>query len=191
MKFLNPDELKANLARASVYLCSYELLKSAVIGKPRWFFSPWYPRDGEDSPDYKAEVTALCPKDPFHASCLCLRKMNAIDDADVGWIERIRRHRNDIAHELPKYLIDPQFEVNMQLLDTIHFLVGKIERWWLREVEMLADPAVPDADIKSGITLAIELMHMIIHGQDAEWKQWFDAKRHATGNDPLGPTSKG
>jgi hypothetical protein len=38
-KFLNPDSLKANLVRASVYLASYELLKSAVVENPRGFIN--------------------------------------------------------------------------------------------------------------------------------------------------------
>lgn len=48
--------------------------------------------------------------------------------------------------------------VNMHLLDSIDFLLGKIDRWWIREVEMTANPdyagqntdAIPDSKGKRG-----------------------------------------
>jgi len=40
--------------------------------------------------------------------------------------------------------------VNMQLLDSIHSLIGRIERWWIREIEMDVDPDYDHTD-KSAI----------------------------------------
>jgi len=61
----------------------------------------------EDGPEYQEHVVSLCPKDRLHASCLWFRKMGAIDDGDINTIREIRKHRNDIAHELPKYIATP------------------------------------------------------------------------------------
>ncbi len=36
------------------------------------------------------------------------------DQADL--LEEVHKHRHDIAHELPKVLVDPDFEVNVGLL---------------------------------------------------------------------------
>ena len=173
-KFLDPDDLKANLVRASVYLSSYELLKWVIVERPRQFFSTVHLQK-----KYKAEVIALHSKDPFHASCLWFQKMQAIDGDDATMVEEIRRHRNDIAHELPKYLTDSRFVVNMQLLDSVHFLVGKIERWWIREIEMPVNPdfdpvdvgSIPDREIQSGIMIVMDVIHKVVHGQDQELRQ--------------------
>ncbi len=202
-KFLDPDDLKANLVRASVYLSSYELLKRAVVENPRGFFNMGHSPIGQDSPEYKADVIALYPKDRFHASCLWFRQMQAIDDDDVTVIEQIRTHRNDIAHELPKYLADSQFAVNMQLLDSIHFMVGKIERWWIREIEMgshsefdhVDRDAIPDNEIQGGNMIMMDLIHKIIHGQDQELRQLLEVfrkvweKDEVDSNNQMEPTS--
>jgi hypothetical protein len=194
-KLLDPEQLKANLIRASIYLSSYELLKSAVVRNPRGFFNMGHPVPGEDSPEYKAEVVALHPRDRFHASCLWFKKMDAIDDSDVTTIEEIRTHRNDIAHELPKYLGDSRFQVNMQLLDSIHFMLSKVERWWIREIEMGVDyqhdnvdiDAIPNKEIKSGTMVMMELIHKITHGQEDELKQWLEVFRQVWDSDQGGP----
>lgn len=181
-KLLDPDDLKANLVRVSVYLASYELLKATVVEKPRWFLSIGHSAVGKDSPEYRTKVLALHHKDRFHASCLWFRKMEAIDDDDLKVIEQIREHRNDIAHELPKYLAESRFAVNMQLLDSIHFMVGKIERWWIRKIEMGVNPdfddvdpdSIPDSEIRGGNSIIMDLIHKIIHGQDDELRRLLD-----------------
>ena len=201
-KFLDPNDLKANLVRASVYLSSYELLKSAVVENPRGFFNMGHSPVEEDSPEYQAEVIALHPKDRFHASCLWFKKMEAIDDDDMTMIGQIRTHRNDIAHELPKYLADSRFAINMQLLDMIHVMVGKIERWWIREIEMAVNPdfyqadveSIPDNEVQSGNMIMMDLINKIIHGQDQEltqllevfrkvWRQEQGSSNKTTGDD--------
>ena len=198
-KLLTPDALKANLVRASVYLASYELLKTVVVENPRRFFNMGHSPIGEDSPAYKAEVIAQYPKDRFKASCLWFQKAEAIDGEDVATLEQIRAHRNEIAHELPKYLADSQFGVNTQLLDSIYFMASKIERWWIREVEMQVNSefddadkdVIPDSKIQGGTTIMLDLIHKIIHGQDQELSQLLDVLRTVWKEDPEGPSKSG
>lgn len=178
-KLLDPDVLKANLVRASLYLASYELLKSAVVENPRGFINMRNTDPSADGPEYREDVLFLYPKDRLHASCLWFRKMGAIDDADITIIAEIRKHRNDIAHDLPKYIGDSRHEVNMQLLDSIHFMIGKIERWWIREIETDANSdydhvdrsAVPDDQIYSGRMIMMGLIHKVIHGQEDDLRR--------------------
>ena len=105
--------------------------------------------------------------------------MGALDDSDIAIIAEIRAHRNDIAHELPKYIGDSRHEVNMQLLVSIHFLTWKIERWWIREIEMDVNPdydhvdksAVPDHQIHNGRMIMMDLIHKVIHGQEDDLRR--------------------
>jgi len=173
-KLLDPDTLKTNLVRASVYLASYELLKAAIVQNPRGFINMVNSDPSSDGQEYRKNVVSLCPKDRLHASCLWFQKMGAIDDADIAMIKEIRSHRNDIAHELPKYIGDSKYAVNIQLLDSIHFMIGKIERWWIREIEMEVNAdydhvdksAVPDDQIHSGRMIMMDWIHKVICGQE-------------------------
>ncbi len=178
-KFLDPDSLKINLIRASIYLASYELLKSTIVEKPRGFLKIGSADLRVDESEYKKAVLSLCPRDQLYASCLWFRKMVAIDDSDIDTIKEIRAHRNDIAHELPKYICDFRHAVNMQLLDSIRFLIGKIDRWWIREIEMEVNPAydhvdkgtVPDSQIHSGSMMMMDLIHKVIYSQEDDLRQ--------------------
>jgi hypothetical protein len=170
-KFLNPDNLRGNLLRASVFLSAYELMKSTILDRPYGFFSVT-----GDSSRYKDEVLSLYPGDRMQASCLWFKKMGAISDGDVASVQQLRKHRNAIAHELPKFLVDPQRHVDMQLLDIIHFLLDKVDRWWIREIEMPANPnfdnedpsVVPDNEIYSRRMLAMDVILGIVYGKDEE-----------------------
>jgi hypothetical protein len=190
---MKPEELKTNLARASAFLAAYELLKSSIVNKPRGFFILHH--------TYKTEVVSLKRKDRFRASCLWFLKLGAISEQDLRVIEDIRHHRNEIAHELPKYLMDAEYEVNMQLLESIAYLLGKVDRRWIREIEIPTNPDfdgkepenIPDHEINSGSMLAIDLILKIIHGQEEEvaemyprflqvWEVWKSLKSRMRGS---------
>lgn len=189
-KFLDPDTLKMNLIRGSVFLSSYELLKSAIVDNPHGFFNMAQTPPVSDTAEYKSEVLALNPKDRFNASCLWFKKMDAIDDADIEIIQEIRAHRNNIAHELPNFLIDSHFAVNMQLLDSIQFMLAKIERWWIREVDMPVNPdydnvdisTIPDAEISSGRLVMMNLILSIIHGREEDLRHILAIVKRSRGN---------
>jgi hypothetical protein len=171
-KFLNPEVLRSNLIVAPIFLAAYEMLRASVIDRIRSFFSHEF-RNGEwiASEDYQKKCLAL-DKSPLRASLLWLKQMSAIDDADIARADRIREHRNQLAHDLPKFLGAPDSEVNVQLLVGIYELVTKIDRWWIRGVDMTTDPdfdgrEVADEDITSGNMLFIQMMPRIATGEDS------------------------
>jgi hypothetical protein len=105
-KLLNPDAVKSNLILSSLYLTAYELLKDAIIENIRGFF-PFEYKDGKAVLDeqYKDQVVRV-HKDLMNASCLWLQRNGVITEGEVEEIKNIRKHRNQIAHELPKLLGD-------------------------------------------------------------------------------------
>ena len=66
--------------------------------------------------DYETKVLCL-DKSPLRASLLWLKNMSVIDDPDIAEIDRIREHRNELAHDLPKFLAKAEAETNTQLCD--------------------------------------------------------------------------
>ena len=142
-EFLNPDAIKSNLVLSALYLVAYELLKDAIIDNIRAFFSFEY-RDGKAIPDkqYKDEVTRV-HKDTLYASCLWLQRNGAITENEVEEIQNIRKHRNQVAHELARLLFDANLNLNVGYFLRIRELLGKIEVWWVKNVEI---PVNPDFD---------------------------------------------
>lgn len=105
-KALNAKTMATNLRRASLYITAFELLKSVLIENPKGFVDLGFDPNAADAP---------------------FKQMGCLDQAELKQIRAIRDHRNEIAHELPKFLMDANHEVNQQLFDSIHFYICKIE----------------------------------------------------------------
>lgn len=109
------------------------------------------------------------------ASCLWLEQNGAISPQDATSLRSIRRHRNQIAHELPYLLGDIDREINLEYLQQIRQLLRKIEVWWIRNVDLLVNPdfdgvEVADEDIEPGPVLILDYIIRVAldnqgHGQ--------------------------
>ena len=162
-KFLHPELIKHNLLLCGLYLTAYELLRASVVDQVRSFFTKGVlPEDRRVDSTYARDVLALNPKDTMHASSLWLQRNGALDENDVADIQRVREHRNAIAHEIPKFIADADHNVELDLLQTIQRLIAKVDRWWIRNVHMTVDPQfdgveVEESDIQSGTMVAFDL----------------------------------
>ncbi|TAE53152.1 MAG: hypothetical protein EAZ87_24045 [Nostocales cyanobacterium] len=172
-KFLNPQSLRSNLIAASIFLAAYETLCTSAIDRIRNFFAYDFDENGLgiESEDYKKKVLSL-DKIRLRASLLWLKEMSAISDADIILVDEIRRHRNKLAHELPRFLTDADAEININFLVDIYELVTKIDRWWIREVDIPTNSDfdgqnIADSDIKSGSMIFIQMMLKIATGEDS------------------------
>ena len=52
----------------------------------------------------------------------------------------LRDHHNRIAHELPNVLLNTQIQVDQNRLILLFQLLCKIDRWWIMEFEIPANP---------------------------------------------------
>jgi hypothetical protein len=185
-KFLNPEKLKDSLVKASLFLSAYEILKESIIDKLRSFFTnEWHLHEktgelkGKVSKSYKEKVTSLCPKDEFHACCLWFRDQEAINESDLAAISKARKHRNEIAHELPKYISSIDHDVNKQILESLVEVVRKIDVWWISEIEIPTNPdfEADDMDkidfdnVVGGNTMFLSLILSIFEGDDSHLKE--------------------
>jgi len=186
--FLNPDKLKNNLIQSSIYLSSYEIFKSGTIDKLKDFFtSHWHMNEntgeleGVPSASYKEKVLDLYPKDEFHACCLWFKNILALDDDDMMDIAMVRKHRNEIAHELPKFITGQGVSVSSKNLNSLISIQDKLDKWWIREIEI---PTNPDFDAGSydnidwnnvfgSNTLLLSLLSTIFDGNDAYLKDLY------------------
>src|SRR5579859_3651101 len=129
---LAPESIARTLIHAGCFLSAYELIKSEVVGKVHEFFWRGF-EDGQhlyDEAQYQAHVLTRNPKSKYRASCAWLVEMGALTAEQVAILEEIHEHRQEIAHELPKLLIDPDFEVRTDLLTTAIECVRRLGVFW-------------------------------------------------------------
>lgn len=148
-KFFDPKRLRQNLLLGALYLATFEMLKTIIIGDLISFFAFGvfgnFDQDGKPvrSDRYKSELAKHGFKqhhDEYRAACLWLKHMEAVDDEEYAGLLEIRAHRNQIAHELPTVLLDAKLEVNIELLVEARNFIHKLDRWWFENVEMDINP---------------------------------------------------
>jgi len=185
-KFLNPERLKSSLLLASLYLTSYELLKSAVIDNIANFFSTDQ-INGEltTNQQYHDEITKVS-KDLLKSSCGWLVKMDVITQDEAEAIQAIRKHRNEIAHELPKLLIDSELNLNLDYFVHIRELLGKIELWWVRNFEIPVNSdfdgvEIADNDIFPGRVVMLDYVISVVIAEQSQEQSTAEHPLHLTG----------
>jgi len=158
-KFLNTDEIKSNLVRASLYLFSYELLKNSIVDKTKDCFMTGFDENGFIySKDYNEKVAnrkTEGKQNIFLSSLHWLEEIGAITKDDISEISAIREMRNTVAHQIDKILVDSDFNLDTDKEKKMFDYIEKIERWWIREVEIPTNPdfdgkEIPDEEILPG-----------------------------------------
>ena len=161
-KLLAPELTKSVLMAAAIYLITYELLKSSIIEEIKNFY---FVGVGYDNPamqrQYARDVLSL-DKSVFLASCKWLQKVEAITTEDIQTIVTLRELRNKVAHQLPDFLIEEDSNITVNELLKIQNILAKINRWWIREVELVANPDFEYADHEGVETLEVYSGPMIV-----------------------------
>jgi hypothetical protein len=182
-KLLNPATLKQNLILSSLFLSAYETLRAAIIDQLQGFFVNGFDSNGLTICEtYKSKVLSR-DKSPLKASILWFREMDAIDDADIAAVDQIREHRNEIAHDLPKYIANEGEELDLSLLAEIARLVAKIDQWWFREIEASTNPDLIDeangeidyGAVMSGRMIFLKILVDVATGDDDESSAYYNA----------------
>lgn len=162
-KATSPELIKLNLLMGGLFLATYELLVLVLVDNPKSFFGEFERVKGEwktvESQSYRDNVLKQ-EKDRYKASAKWFREMDAITEAEYQKILAIRHHRKQIAHELPKLLIDATLEVNIDLLINAKKLIHKMDEWWLRNIELSisADSGIDaeTAEVQSGRMILVD-----------------------------------
>jgi hypothetical protein len=161
---LAPESISLALIRAGCFLSAYELIRGEVVEKVHGFFFRGFDETGflYDEIAYSRDVLAREPRSKYRASCAWLVEMGALTPEQVQVIEDVHAHRQEIAHELPKLLLDPTFEVRADLLLSAVECVRCLGVFWGSiEVDILPSDERGEVDyegIKSGSFLLMEYL---------------------------------
>jgi len=128
---LRPERMRATLAFPGLYQMTHQLIKIAVIDEVREFY--WRGiEDGAmvyDEQAYAEKVLFRVPKNRFRASLLWLVDGHAITLAQADRLDDIFAC-HDLSHELIKYIVDLDFEPDVELFTDALATFAGIRRFW-------------------------------------------------------------
>lgn len=147
LHLIKPGTLKENLVRAAVYIIAYEFLENLLKDHLENYYAiieddalqtlnSW---DGKRKlklgEKYKKEVQARDKDDLVMASCRWFEERKVLTSEDVEFIEAARKHRGNLAHEMPNVLLRADEQVDIRGLKRICELAYRIDNWWLVNME--------------------------------------------------------
>lgn len=172
-RFLTPSILRSKMIIASVYIAAFEILKNSIVERLRDFFSMGW-EEGEDiiDPKYQSEVLSR-NRSPVYASLQWLEDREAIDETDIATFEKVKVVRNRLAHEISELLAKGLPPELPECLSGIISLLGKVEKWWIVNVDIPTNPDFDGVDIDEneiipGPIAGLKMMTDIALGTDEE-----------------------
>jgi hypothetical protein len=104
--------------------------------------------------------------------------MNAINDKDIEDFEKIKKCRNEIAHNFVNYLSTGTAVDPLPLFPSLISLQSKMEKWWILNVEIPTNPDFDGTDIDEdsiipGPIMTLRLLIDIALGAEEESKYYF------------------
>jgi hypothetical protein len=172
--FLTPDILKTNIILASIYITAFEILKDSIVSRVQEFYKFTFLKSEDqnikNNPKYQNDVIKK-DRSLVYASLMCLKELNAINDNDMVLFRSIRELRNFIAHEFPKILTDGLPTNFMERFNDIQGLLNKVEKWWIANFELPANPDfegknIDEKDIIPGRIVSLKILIDVAFGSE-------------------------
>ncbi|MGU3500924.1 hypothetical protein [Mycobacterium sp. C31M] len=134
---LQPDRMRATMAFSGLYQLTHEMIKQIVLDNVRDYFCMGAIGLGDvmsagEREQYHHDVLQLAPKNAFRASLLWLVQMDAITNERADRLDDVYAHRHDLAHELMKYIVDPDHEPDVELLAEAISILRDLHRFWIQ-----------------------------------------------------------
>tara|TARA_R110000850_G_scaffold29269_1_gene80888 strand:+ start:1281 stop:1880 length:600 start_codon:yes stop_codon:yes gene_type:complete len=186
-KFLDPEKLRGSLLAASLYIAAYETCRESILDKLKSFYFDYIDENGpHPGPAYQSEVLSKA-KSPVEATLKWFLEMKAIEEPDIAAFSKARKLRNQIAHDMPKYITEPDHQIDQAVFEGLLEVTRKIGVWWVVNVEIATDPdydetEVDEEEIQIGTIIMIQLMMDIAYGNEPEegfyYREFVKARAH-------------
>jgi hypothetical protein len=125
---LTEEELTRALTYVGLVLVAYEIIKSLIVQHIKAFYKDVTFGPGMPFRTYEEDVM-FRHKDEFEACLMYLRDfMQAIDADDMDAIQRLRKHRNELAHDLVYRLDDLQIGDHAALFREVDAAIFKLSK---------------------------------------------------------------
>lgn len=165
---MEPEAIRRSLVRVGLFIAGYEFLKGEIVDKARGFFVCGFDEEGQTTnPAYEMHVRALHKKE-FDACLLWLVSMDGLTEQQADRVRAVRAHRNDVAHALPTYIVNPGTDVDLALLREMRDLIARLGQFW-GSIELSINPdfddAEDDVEVLSGTLVMMD--HLIAAAEGA------------------------
>jgi hypothetical protein len=173
-KFLDKDLIHSNLILSSLFIFCFEVLNFAIIEDVQGYLEEVFGFEEaqmeitslemlqHEMEHRKERVAARCRKrlkdldsNRWKASCRLLNEIGVISERDLGDLEKIAKHRNEIAHELPQLLIDERLNVNLEHLVRMREILGNLDDWQM-SMEKAVSPELADKELRSSRLIVVD-----------------------------------
>ncbi len=143
---LSEEEITNALAYAGFILVAFELVKSMIVHPIKLFYRDMTFGEGMLFKSYEEDVLSR-HSNQFEACLLYLRDfMEALNSEDVFTIQALRKHRNDLAHNLPDKLVNISVEEYLPFLEKTDKVLFKLSNY-RTYMEIGSDPAFQNKGI--------------------------------------------
>ena len=156
---LDPVSVLSTLSFAGLVTIVYELIKQAVVENVKGFYSLG---SKLDHIGYGRDVLAL-DKNRFTASACWLVNNGAITADQLAVLEKLHAHRHEAAHELARYIVDVDHDLDIELFGQALAVLRDIHRFWTQiEIDVGSFELHGDVTTDDAVPLAlIVLQHFI------------------------------
>jgi len=166
---LLPENVASNLMRAATMLTAWELIHSDIVAAVKDFDLIGFDENGYTYDEgYQNKVLTRVTKDSgiFDASVAWLVENEALRESDVELLGALRAQRNDLAHQMAKYIVDPEHEVSLDLLTQAREVIARLGRFW-GQIEVDIHPNFEDREvdvdaIRSGASLLYDYVLSLV-----------------------------
>jgi len=126
---LTEEELTRALTYAGFVLVLFELVKGLIVKPIKAFYSDMTFGEGMPFKSYEEDILSR-HQNEFEACLLYLRDfMEALDSDDLLAIQGLRKHRNDLAHDLVNKLQHLEIESYAPLLEKANKALFKLSNY--------------------------------------------------------------
>lgn len=174
---LDETILKTNVNFAALFVMNYECLKDYIVSQVKEFCCNDILFENDEviyieSAAYKQKVRTL-DKNIENVSLKWFMETEVITQEDYDNYQKIRKRRNDITHEWLKNLNDGFTEEDVKLFGKLLELYGKIDKWWINEIEIptSADEIPQDYnrnEVCGGQAIILSIINDIVLGNGGE-----------------------
>lgn len=161
---ITPATIRSTMAFAALYQMTGEMTRHAVVDEVRQFFACGF-ADGQwviDEAAYREQVLSR-DRSVFRASLSWLVWMGAINDAQALRLAAIQSHRNELTHELVRFIIDPDTEPDVDLFTDAVEILKAIRRFWTQvESDIGMFDHLGDVDLDEVVPLSMMILQQCL-----------------------------
>lgn len=159
IRYLDPLVIQPKLIRASLFIAAFELLKDTVANYIHSVFG--------DNPNNHSILEML----------EWFKENQVLNDEDLYAYKRLTDIRNELVHELAETIMSDKELFLEERFEEITNLLSKIELWWIKSIEIPANPdfdgkKITDGEIESGNLILLNILRDCANGSTAYLDAW-------------------